>query len=119
MIDLLRLLICLGLLELYHLIYTRPLTGFEMLVFFTNSSHGISNAFGLNAFFLAIDGFDWFWMGIQRKSIQLTLLSLKAPYLILRFSCYILITALMILSVILLSMLRILFSALCEQASNL
>ena len=40
MIDLLRLLICLRLLELYHLIYTRPLTGFEMLVFFTNSSHG-------------------------------------------------------------------------------
>ena len=38
LIELLGLLIGLGLLELWHLIYPRFLTGFGMLVFFTNLS---------------------------------------------------------------------------------
>ena len=36
LIELLELLTSLGLLELWHLIYPRLLTGFGMLVFFTN-----------------------------------------------------------------------------------
>ena len=48
------LLTCLGLLELQHLIYPRHLTGFGMLVFFTNLSHGISGQiFGLISSFLS------------------------------------------------------------------
>ena len=38
MIELLGLLTRLGLLELWHLMYPRLLTGFDMLVFFVNSS---------------------------------------------------------------------------------
>ena len=38
LIELLELLTGLGLLELWHLIYPRLLTGFGMLVFFTNLS---------------------------------------------------------------------------------
>ena len=50
----LGLLTDLGLLELWHLIYPRPLTGFGMMVFFTNVSHGISGQiFGLISSFLS------------------------------------------------------------------
>ena len=44
------------------------------------------------------------------KYIQLMLEFLKAPFLVLHFSCYILMTFLMMVSVILLSMLMILLS---------
>ena len=50
----LGLLTDLGLLELCHLIYPRLLTGFGMLVFLTNLSHGISGQiFGLISSFLS------------------------------------------------------------------
>ena len=54
LIKLLGLLTGLGLLELWHLIYPRLLTGFGMLVYFTNLSHGISGPiFGLISSFLS------------------------------------------------------------------
>ena len=54
----------------------------------------------------------WFWMGSLHKNIQLMLEFLKAPYLVLHFSYYTLMTFLMMLSVIFLSMLMILLSIL-------
>ena len=66
----------------------------------------------LSLLFSVIDGFEWFWMGNLRKNIQLMLEFLKAPYLVLRFSYYTLMTFLMMLFVILLSMLMILLSIL-------
>ena len=58
--------------------------------------------------FSVMDGFEWFWMGSLLKNIQLMLEFLKAPFLVLHFFCYILMTLLVMLSVILLSMLIIL-----------
>ena len=49
-------------------------------------------------------------MGSLHKNIQLIFEFLKAPFLVLHFSCYTLMTFLMMLSVILLSMLMILLS---------
>ena len=57
-------------------------------------------------------------MGSLHKNIQLMLKFLKAPFLVLNFSYYTLMTFLMMLSVILLCML-ILLSTQCEQASDL
>ena len=76
-------------------------------------SHGISGQiFGLiSFFFLVIDGFEWFWMESPHKNIQLMLKFLKGPFLVLHFSCCIIMSFLM-LSVILLSMLMILLSIL-------
>ena len=68
--------------------------------------------------FSVIDGFERFWMGSLRKNIQLILEFLKAPFLVLHFSYYTLMTFLMMLSVILLSMLMIVLSK-CDQASDL
>ena len=115
MIDLLGLLTGLGLLELYHLIYPRLLTGFgmfEMLVFFTNLSltEFQGRYFVLLLLFSVIDGFRWFWLGSLCKNIQLILDFLKAPFLVLHFSYYKLMNFLMMLSVVLLSMLMILLS---------
>ena len=62
--------------------------------------------------FLAIDSFKLFWMESLHKNIQLMLEFLKAPFLILHFSCYTLMTFLTMLSVILLSLLMTLFSIL-------
>ena len=62
--------------------------------------------------FSVIDGFEWFWMKSLHKNIQLMLEFLKVPFLVLHFSCYILMTFLTVLSVILLSMLTILLSIL-------
>ena len=39
-----------------------------------------------------IDGFEWFWMVSLHKNIQLMQKFLKAPFLVLHFSYYILIT---------------------------
>ena len=55
-----------------------------------------------------IDGFKWFCMENLHKNIQLMLKFLKGPFLVLHFSCSILMTFLMMLSVISLSMLMIL-----------
>ena len=62
--------------------------------------------------FLVIDGFKLFWMGILHKNIQLMLEFHKAPFLVLHFSYYTLMTFLMMFSVILLSTLMILLSIL-------
>ena len=65
----------LGLLELYHLIYSMLLIGFEMLVFFTNLSLMEFQVRYLNLFLLfsVIDNFEWLWMGSLYKNIQLML----------------------------------------------
>ena len=59
-----------------------------------------------------IDDFEWFWMESLHKNIQSMREFLKAPFLVLHFSYYTLMTFLMMLSVILLSMLMILLSIL-------
>ena len=112
LIELLRLLTDLLLLELWHLIYPRLLTGFGMLVFFTNLSLMEYEVRYLTLFLLfsIIGGFNWFWMDSLQKNIQLMLEFLKGPFLVLHFSCCILMTFLMMLYVILLSMLMILLS---------
>ena len=106
----LGLLTGLELLELWHLIYPRLLTGFGMLVFFTNLSlmefHVRYSALFL--LFSVIDDFEWLWMESLDKNIQLMREFLKAPFLVLHFSYYTLMTFLMRLSVILLSMLILL-----------
>ena len=109
-------LVSVGLLELWHLIYPRLLTGFGMLVFFTNLSLMEFQVRYLVLFLLfsVTDGFQWFWMESLHKYIQLVLEFLKAPFLILHFTCYTLKTFLTTLSVILLSMLMILLFILSE-----
>ena len=93
-------------------IYPRLLIGFSMLVFFTNLSLMEFQARYLALFHLysVVDGFEWFWMGNLHKNIQLMLEFLKAPFLVLHFFYYTLMTFLVILSVILLSLLMILLS---------
>ena len=97
-----------------NLIYSRILTGFGMLVFFTNLSLMTFHVRQLDLFLLfsVINGFEWFWMESLQKNIQLMLEFLKAPFLVLNFSYYTLMTFLMMLSVRLLSMLMILLSIL-------
>ena len=112
--ELLKLLTGLGLLELWHLIYPRLLTGFSILVFFINLSL-MEFQVRYSALFLlfsVIDDFKWFWMESLHKNFQLMLVFLKAPFLVLHFSYYTLMTFLMMLSVVLLSMLMILLSIL-------
>ena len=76
-------------------------------------SYGISGQiFGLISSLSVIDVFEWFWMESLHKNIQLMLECFKVPFLVLQFSCYRLMTFLMMLSVILLSMLMILLSVL-------
>ena len=87
---------------------------FGMLLFFTNLSLMKFQVRYLALFLLfsVIGGFEWFWMEGFDKNIQLMLEFLKAPFLVLHFSYYTLMTFLMMLSVILLSMLMILLSTL-------
>ena len=85
-----------------------------MLVFFTNLSL-VEFLVRYLALFLLLsirDGFKFFWIAGLHKNIQLMLGFLKAPFLVLHFSYYTLMTFLMMLSVILLSMLMILLSIL-------
>ena len=114
LIESLGLLTGLGLLELWHLMYPRLLIGFAMLVFFTNLSlmefqvrYSV-----LFLLFSVIDDFEWFWMESLHKNTHLMWEFLKAPFLVLHFSYYTLMTFLMMLSVILLSMLMIVLSIL-------
>ena len=109
-IELLGLLTSLELLELWHLIYPRLLTGFDMLIFLTSLRLMEFQVRYLALFLLfsVIDGFEWFWMESLHKNIQLMLEFLKAPFLVLHFSYYTLMTFLAMVSVILLSMLMIL-----------
>ena len=60
----------------------------------------------------AFDDFEWFWMEIVHKNIQLMWEFLKALFLVLHFSYYTLVIFLTMLSVILLSLLMILLSIL-------
>ena len=95
------------------MIYSRQ-TGFGMLVFFTNGSLTEFQVrySALFLLLLVIDVFKWFWMGILHKNFHLMLEFLKAPFLVLHFPYYTLMTFLMMLSAILLSMLIILHSIL-------
>ena len=90
LIELVGLLTDLGLLELWHLIYPKLLTGFGMPVFFTNLSLMEFQVRYLALFFLfsAIDDFEWFWMESLHKNIHLMQEFLKAPFLVLHFSYY-------------------------------
>ena len=110
LIELLRLLTGPWLLELWHLIYPRLLTGFDILVFFTNLTV-MEFQVRYSALFLlfsVIDHLEWFWMWSLRNKIQLILEFLKAPFLVLHFSYNTLMTFLMMFSVILLYILMIL-----------
>ena len=73
LIELLELLITgLGLLKMWHLTYPRLLTGFGMLLFFTNSSillHKLKNYLVLFLLFSVMDSFEWFWMESLHKNI--------------------------------------------------
>ena len=112
LIELLGLLTGLGLLDLHHVIYTRFLADFGMLVFFTNLSLMEFQVRYLALFLLfsVIDGFKWFWMESLHKNIQLMLEFLKASFLVIHFSYYTSMTFWIMLSVILLSMVMILLS---------
>ena len=81
-----------------------------MLVFFTNLSLMEFQVRYLALFLLfsVINSFKGFWMESFQKNIQLMLELLKAPFLVLHFSCFTLMTFLTMLSVTLLSMLMIL-----------
>ena len=113
-VKLLGFLTDLGLFKLQDLIYPRFLTGFAMLVFFTRLSLMEFQVRYLALFLLfsVIDSFRWFWLRSFHKNVQLMLEFLKASFLVLHFCYYTLMTFLMMLSVILLSMLMILFSTL-------
>ena len=79
LIELLGLIIGLGLLELWYLIYQRLLTGYSMLIFFTNSNlkEFLLTFTALFCLLLIIDGFEWLRMGTLCSSIQLMLEFLK------------------------------------------
>ena len=102
----LGLLTGLGLLELQPLIYRWFSTEFGMLVFFTDL--GLMEFLALFLLFSVVSSFEWFWKESLHKSIQSMLEFLKAPFLVLNFSYYTLMTFPMMLSVILLSMLILL-----------
>ena len=114
LIELLGLLTGLGLIELWHLIYPRLLTGFGMLVFFTNLTllEFYVRYLVLFLLFSVIGSFKLFWIESLYKNIQLMLEFLEGPFLVLHFSGYTLMTFLTMLSVMLLSMLMILLSIL-------
>ena len=96
------------------MIYPRLLTGFDILVFLTNLSlmEFRVRYVALFLLFSVIDGFEWFWMGSLHINIPLMINFLKAPFLVLHFFYYTLITFLMMLPVILPFMLMMLLSTL-------
>ena len=107
--------------KLWHLIYprfltgcARFLTGYAMLVFFTNLSlmEFLVRYLALFLIFSVIDGYEWFWMESLHRNIQLLMEFLKAPFLVLHFSYYTLMTFLTMLSEILLAIKVILLSVL-------
>ena len=115
LIELLALLIRMGLLKLWDLIYTSLLIWCGMLISLTNSNFMMEfqvRYLAMFCLFSVIDGFQWFWMGNLCKNNRLMLKLSKASFLVLHVSCYTVMTFLMILSVILLSMLVILNSTL-------
>ena len=115
LIALQALLTGLGLLQLWHLIYPRLLTGFGMLVYFTNLS---VMEFQVTYLALLLLFYKWFWMESHHRNIRSMLDVFKALFLVLHLSCYTLMTFMTMLSVILLSMLIILLYK-CDQSSDL
>ena len=110
-IKLLGPLIGLGPLKQYHLIYPWLLSGFDMPVFFTKSYGTSGLIFGL---ILSFHSYRRLWE-VLHKNTQLMLEFLKAPFLVLRLSNYILMTFL-VLSVGFLSIMMTLLSTLkCDQ----
>ena len=69
-----------------------------MLVFIINLSFKefLVGYLALFLLFSVIYDFEWFWMESLHKNIQLLLDFLKAPFLVLHFSCYALMTFLTI-----------------------
>ena len=59
---------------------------------------------------LGLNGFEYFWMESLHRSFLLVLEFFKGPFMVLHFSCYILMPFLMMLSLVLVSMLMILLS---------
>ena len=118
LIELLGLLKCL---ELQQLIYPRIFTGFDMLVLFTNLSLMEIQVRYLVSFLLfsVIDSFKWFWMGSIHKNIQLMLEFLSVPFLVLHFSCYTLMTFLMMICNIAIYVDDATLYSKCDQASDL
>ena len=116
-------LIDVGPLKLQHMIYLTFLTGFYLLVFFTNfiSLMGLLvKHLTLFCLISVTNNFEWFWIGSLCKKIQVMLVFLKTPFLLSHFFHYTLMTFLMMLSVILLSMLMIPhFLAVTRDASKL
>ena len=84
-------------------IYLRLLTEFDMLFFLTNLSlmEFQVRYLVLLLLFSVIDGFKWLWMESLGRNVQLMLEFLKAPFFVIHFSYYTLMTFLMMLSVIL------------------
>ena len=82
LIELLGLLTGLGLLKLWHLIYLRLLTRFDMLLFFANLGLMEFQVIYLALFILfsVIEDFKWFWMRSLHKNIHLVREFLKAPF---------------------------------------
>ena len=104
-------------LQIFSQLYLMELLGLlhecGMLVFFTNWRliKFLGRYLALFLLFLVIDGFKLFWMESLHKDIQLMLEFLQAPFLVLHFFCYTLMTLTMS-SVILLSVMMILLSIL-------
>ena len=71
-----------------HLIYPNLLTGFGILIYFTNLRllEFQVRYLALLFPFSIIDGFKWFWMESLHRKIQLMLEFLKGPFLVLHFS---------------------------------
>ena len=103
-----------GLLEPQYLIYPRLSTGYGMLMFLANSNPKKFQVDYLPLYhlFSVTDGFGQFCMGSLCNSIQSMLEFLKVLFLSLHFSYDTLMTFLKMLSLILLSKLMILDSAL-------
>ena len=91
-----------------------------MLDFFTNLHLTESQVryLGLIILFSVIDSLRCLWIESLQKNIQLMLELEKAPFLVMHFFHYSLMTVLMMLSVILLSILMILLSTLNVKASD-
>ena len=114
LIELLGLLTGLELLKQCYLIYPKLLTGFGMLVIFTNLSlmEFQVRYFPLFLLFSVIDTYQVVLDGKSSQECSVNGEFLKAPFLVLHFSYYTLMIFLTMLHVILLSMLMILLSIL-------
>ena len=58
--------------------------------------------------FSVIDGFEWYWMGSHTKHIYLILEFPEAPFLVITFSCYTLMTFPMLFLILISMLMRLL-----------